>query len=184
MTEFTHPGLVVCTGAMNSGKTSVINEMKARGYPTLPEVPEELIRDGYDPIGDMDGFDRERWKRQLRYESELLHGFADRALAEMVAYRRAYGLPIPDYINDVPWPRYQFAFVFEPLPWKENGVRYEAKGNPAKGKAMQRLLTPLVWNAYAERGAKPFWVPRMSTPVARANYILAVCRYEGLLLAA
>ncbi len=182
-------GLVAVTGVANSGKTTIINALARRGEVTLPEVAAQLIKEGIKPENDWERFDSTRWLRQRHNEESLPpypqeRGTAklDRSLLEMVVYNRAMRRPIPDYFHELVWyigrPRYPLFFQMPAYPWIEDGLRYEAKGDPVKAREFQEYMAPFHWNVYTEFGGKGYHVPKDMTTDQQVDFILDVCRYE------
>jgi predicted ATPase len=139
-------------------------------------VATELIKQGITPQKDGDRFDSVRWSRQLMLEAALppspWPAFLDRGLFDTIAYRRAYNQPILPYMLDTELPRYRMVIVLDPLPWTDDGVRYEG-ADPE----FQARIRPLLYEAYEERG-----VPVVEIPVAsrktRLNMIFDALAYS------
>jgi predicted ATPase len=174
-----YTGDIVLTGPPNSGKTTLLKAVKELGFLTVPETAGELLQEGLLPWEEPERFDLERWQRQLRYESALPShprpAFLDRGLFDTVAYRRAYNQELPDYVHFIGGPRYRLMLLCAPCPWVEDGVRYEGNGDLEKALAFQALITPLLEQAYRERGVPVIKVPLLPH-AQRVEYVLEAAR--------
>lgn len=162
------PAKIVLEGPPNSGKSTLIEMIKALGYPTVLEVPQELIEEGYSWPNDPDAFDRERWYRQIKYEKQIPRdakvAFLDRAKFSSPGYRVEAGLKVPRYMYKGPLPCYSLMFLLEPCPWKENGIRFEGKDGVEKAVAYQWRIIPFIEEQYKQRGVPVIRVPLMPAP--------------------
>jgi predicted ATPase len=96
---------VIISGGPGSGKTTLINELENRGYKTFGEVPRQLIvrflieDQARLPWNDLKSFAElclYEMKRQKRETKQSPVSFADRAIADILAYMKIGNLPIPD----------------------------------------------------------------------------------------
>ena len=91
---------IVITGGTHSGKTSIINELSARGYLTLSEVSMQVVKESIEKIGierhkkrmfeDINWFALEVAKRQIKAELEVDKTepliFCDRGLHDCISF--------------------------------------------------------------------------------------------------
>ena len=124
--------LIVITGGACSGKTSVINELAARGFATLPESAFAVIAELNDAMGveaqvewrkqNLVEFQRRLTRRQFEQESlarrntTAQYVFCDRGLLDGRAYCLLGGRDWPDDLNDLAADaRYAHLFILETL---------------------------------------------------------------------
>ena len=164
-------GIFVVTGGPCTGKTTTILQLEQRGFVVAHEEAAKLIKEGSVSLeSDWFGFQRELVRRQLEAEAELLKLgkpiVADRGVFDNIAYCVKKGRGIPEFLLNVAGPRYQMAFLMEPLGfWKDDGIRSEDL-------AFTEKITPLLEQAYVERGVPVVRVPSM-TPDERTEFILS-----------
>ena len=112
----------VLTGGPNSGKTSVINILRERGFNVVNEIARYIIGDlPHKPQNELDFIEMERmiFTRQLIEEvkSNSKPGikFFDRGLPDVIAYFLANSMSVPkDFVNrDVLSGRYSGIFILE-----------------------------------------------------------------------
>jgi predicted ATPase len=99
-----YPLRFVISGGPGSGKSSLIDALRAAGEMCAPEVSRQLIREqvarGGDllPWNDLDGFADECIRRMQRQVEQLPLDrpvFLDRGLPDVVGYLRRAGRPVP-----------------------------------------------------------------------------------------
>lgn len=122
----------VITGSASCGKTSVINEIRRRGYSVLEETAWEVIEDRLDQELTPKEFVKRQeliFQRQLRRESYEFGNqpvFQDRSLIDCLAYCKLYLPGTPKEIKDFNYQnRYSNIFILDPLPLKPNPIRIE-----------------------------------------------------------
>ena len=132
----------VLTGAPCSGKTSVINELKKRGYNVLDEVARDYLekrkelglKDMYlCSIDEKEDAEKRMYEIQLEKESELEEKctgkndkiFLDRSLIDGVAYHLHFSGRLPEYIHEKLSGRYEGVFLFDRLPIVNDCIRKE-----------------------------------------------------------
>ena len=173
----------VLTGGPCSGKTTLINELKQRGFITLDEIARKVFeeRKGF-ALDATEMAERQRriLERQLDAErglegkydytdehNDVVHdAFLDRGLVDCVAYAHtAFGF-VPDDFYKVPLRmRYGGIFVLERFPFVNDGIRAE------KDDAEAQKLHDSIINCYCAYGYRPVIVPRMGA-AERADFIL------------
>lgn len=165
---------VVITGAPSSGKTSVVNELRKRGYPVEEEVARELIELGLqrgctldDIRGDAPDLQRHILGTAFAREEALKTStltFLDRGLPDSITYCRLAGIETEPARFLSQGFRYRAVFIFERLPLEKDGVRLE---DDALATRIDRELE----EDYRALGYDPIRVPVM--PIAdRADFIL------------
>lgn len=131
----TQTNWVVITGAPSSGKTSVIEELKARGYPVEPEAAREVIEDCLKRGKNIQDVHHDVSQLQARILEWGLHRyknldpkqrvFLDRGLPDGVAYLKIASLPCESTIRASCFYRYRAIFIFDRLPVVYDGIRQE-----------------------------------------------------------
>lgn len=166
---------VVITGAPSSGKTSVIDELRARGYPVQAEVARELIEECLRRGQSLEDVRKDGGK-QLQHDilrikrareasldpAQLV--FMDRGMPDSIAYFRLAELGADAAIAACHMYRYDAVFIFDRLPLVKDGVR-------AEDDAVAKRIDDMLRADYAALGYQPVCVP--AVPVsARADMIL------------
>ncbi len=171
-----HTNWCVITGAPSSGKTSVINALKARGYAAEDEVARELIEEAL-----KDG----RTLTQIRnHPVRLQHNilsvsvareeeldpaalvFLDRGLPDSLTYFRLAGHARPaGALAAARLFRYKAVFIFDRLPIVKDDVRTEDA-------ALADRIDKMLEEDYRTVGYDPIRVPVL--PIEeRADFVLA-----------
>lgn len=119
----------IITGAPGTGKTSLINSLKSKGFEVLPEVSREILMHEKQTGGEA-----LPWVNHEAFHEAVLEGriqqyeqanrlpapvFLDRGVPDSFAYLLAEGNPITE--NDLRWLK-QFRYapvVFITPPWRE-----------------------------------------------------------------
>jgi predicted ATPase len=121
--------LVVVSGCSSGGKSSLLSEMAARGYPIYPEPGRQIVKEEL-----YIGGDGLPWTNPLRFVELCVSramfyyntarpvdrpALFDRSLIDNVAGLQRLGQPVPPYVN-VAVQRYRYARrVFMMPPWPE-----------------------------------------------------------------
>ena len=126
---------IVISGAPCSGKTTVIDELSARGHKTVPETARLLIDEKLatgltleEIRADETAFQRELVQRKLELERSLNPNeiyFLDRALPDSITYYRRCGLdpaPIRALCRSF---HYKLVLIFDRLPLRQDYARSE-----------------------------------------------------------
>ncbi len=124
---------VIC-GAPSSGKTTIIEALKAKGIPTNPDMTrlyiDEEIRRGRTKEqvrANQEEFRRVTFERMVAQLDTLVRSefmVHDGGLPDCIAYRRLVGVEVgPDVQQACKIFRYRGILLFEPLPYEEDGVR-------------------------------------------------------------
>jgi len=176
MTDFekkTH--WVVITGAPSSGKTSVIDDLRARGYAVQDEVARELIELALRQGLSLDDVRRDggqqlqqdilRIKRAREAALDPAQQvFMDRGMPDSIAYFRLAGMKPDAAFTACRMYRYEAVFIFDRLPLVKDGVR-------AEDEAVAQKIDGMLRADYAALGYTPVSVPVVPV-AARTDMIL------------
>lgn len=116
--------LPIFTGGPSTGKSSLADRLRERGYTIKPEAAKQLIDQGIAdgsvplPWENLVGFERALHLFQRVQERNAAPGtFLDRSLIDIVAYCKAYGIALPPgLMKDAHEMPYGNAFILDPLP--------------------------------------------------------------------
>ena len=119
---------IVITGAPGTGKTSIIDELKKRGYSCSEEISREIIAEQIASSGKMlpwlnlEAFSQRvfslRKAQYINASTNSLH-FFDRGLLDVIAYMKMDALPISKhYKEDCEKYRYNTTVFYTPI-WEE-----------------------------------------------------------------
>jgi predicted ATPase len=171
----------VITGGSCSGKTTLVNELKKRGYNTLDEIARQVLEER-----NHIGFDyHEKLARQsimyLRQISEerkideMVFGighrknnsvFLDRGIIDVIAYSAHLFGKVPDEFCCFDLRnRYDGVFVLDKLDFLDDGIRIESDNSEAE-KIHNRII-----QEYKKAGYDLIFVPVMGVE-ERADYVL------------
>lgn len=123
---------IVVTGPAHSGKTTLIEELKRRGYPIIPESAIDIISFGVNLMNGPENW--QKWRRSKENEKKFQMAvlllqkakesliseevikpiFLDRGTLDGIAYLKLRGLSTDDLSADLD-PDYSLIFVLEPL---------------------------------------------------------------------
>ncbi len=178
-----HTNWHVITGAPSCGKTTLINLFAAKGFQIAPEGA-RLYMDREQASG--------RTIEELRsnvaslqcifkdIQLEIERGlqaqdciFLDRALPDILAWYRVFGLNPNEFLRECFHYRYASVFLLDPLPLHLDGIRY----NDA---ALQNFLEEWHTRDYQALGYSITRVPVMP-PEERLAFVLSVLSEQGLL---
>lgn len=173
----------VITGAPSSGKTSVIDELKRRGYATDNEIARELIEKlmalgkSLADIRNQDSvqeLQRNILKVKMEHEAALDPQetvFMDRGTGDSITYFRRAGLDPVTAMTACEKFRYRRVFLFDRLPLKKDNIRTESDEDAAD---IEKSLK----SDYEDLGYKVVRIPVL--PVAeRADLVERLVRDEG-----
>ena len=170
----------VLTGGPGAGKTSVIEELRRRGYAGTQEAGRAIIQDqlriGGSALhtGDRVLFAElmlswEMRSYRLAQDSAAAAVFFDRGIPELTGYYRLSGLPVPAHVAAAARLFRYRVRVFVAPPWPEiYGTDAERGQDYAEAVATCEAVTA----AYAEHGYELIELPLASVP-ARADFVLA-----------
>jgi predicted ATPase len=163
----------VVTGAPSSGKSTVLEELKNRGYKVCFEVARDVIdeaRHAGKDVRELRGtpelekrFQRDVLDRKKELEKQLDPNtltFLERGIPDTAAYAKMQG-----WLVSLPKTHYKCVFWLEPLPFISDYARTET---PEAAKRLDELLG----EAYASYGPRRVRVPILSVK-ERADFIVA-----------
>lgn len=170
------PPWYVLTGGPCTGKTTLINELKERGYSVLPESARIVIATQVGLGKTMDeilanplALQHSIIAHQLELQSEAPKDnvlFLDRAIPDNIAYYRRFGLELDDVsANATRSSRYKKVFLLDMIDFILDAERYET---PEEAKRLHEGIR----RAYEELGYEIVEVPVLPVP-ERAEFILA-----------
>ena len=117
------------TGGPGSGKTTLIEALKARDYATTEEAGRGVIREQMQSGGDgLPWIDRDRfaelmfeWELRSYRDAERQDGpvIFDRGLPDTIGYLRLEGLEAPAWMEEEAWRLRYNVQVFIAPPWQE-----------------------------------------------------------------
>ncbi|MDD5191874.1 MAG: ATP-binding protein [Candidatus Nanoarchaeia archaeon] len=156
---------VVITGGPCSGKTTLINELKKRGYYCLDEVAREILTENKN-ISFLE-LQEEVFKKQIQKENNI-NGelvFLDRGLVDNYVYY-SQSNNFPDYIKNFEYKgRYDKILFLERFQFENDGLRIE-KDEKEAGEIHDKIR-----HTYSNFGYNLLEVPRMDVG-KRADFIL------------
>lgn len=169
----------VLSGGPGIGKTTVLKELRNRGYQTIPETFTSLFEQA---VADnaLDSFFNGPQvlpsillTEQLRMESLLsptIPAFLDRSAVDIIAYGDFFNTPMSEEMRNQADRNYDLVFFLEPLPeylYENTEVRKESREEAIK-------IHGLLKAAYLQAGYMSHQLIEVpfGTPYERAQYIL------------
>ena len=154
----------VITGAPSSGKTSVLEHLADLGHICISEVARTYIEEtgsSNDSVRSNEAsFQRIVTEKKVEIEASLdpnKQVFLDRGLPDSITYYRVAGLDPNEAAKNCYSFRYKKVFLFERLPFENDGVRIE---DASTSDFIQKWLE----KDYRSLGYEPIFVPIMSIP--------------------
>jgi predicted ATPase len=173
----------VITGASCSGKTTLIDQLADKGFRAVPEVGRQYFERELAKGQTMDEIREDRVAlqhsiidMQLRIEGGLRAVeviFLDRALPDVLAFCRVFGLNPNEFLPACFQHRYASVFVLDRFPYKRDGVR-------AADDATADFLDEWLARDYRALGYDAVRVPVMS-PAERLAFVLESLRERRFL---
>lgn len=167
----------VITGAPGTGKTSIINHLKTKGFHCIEEVSREIISEQIDSNGEA-----LPWKNLSAFservftlrESQLLNSkntllFFDRGTVDVYAYMKVDNLEIPKHLEEsIKKNRYNKKVFYTPI-WEQIYVNdKERKESIEQAKQIEKEIL----SSYTFYNYQIIKVPKGSIE-ERANFILS-----------
>lgn len=158
----------VIDGPPSSGKTTIINRLRRRGFKTVDEAARSIIDEGLAKGKSIDEirknevhFNRKILARQIaneRRRSPNKRWIFDSGIPKSIVYFAIYGVDVQEVIKASSARRYRIVFMLKPLPWKVDYGRTESDT------AIVRKLRSFSFRrqAYIRAGYKPITVPVFS----------------------
>jgi|SRR3989344_1729985 len=165
----------VLTGGPCSGKTTLIDELKQRGYPVFPEparivIAAELAQGKIiqDILADPRALQHKILAHYLELATEAPKDqilFLDRGIPDVVAYYRKFNLSGDEVLQKaLASVRYRNVFLLDMIEFANDAERYET---PQEAAILHRYLR----DAYTDQGYDVIEVPVVPVP-ERADFIL------------
>ncbi len=175
---------ILLTGGPGTGKTTVLNRLKQRGYFCFEEVSRVIIK-----AAQKKGIEQLFLTHPDEFNQKILSGrinqhlegrkidagicFLDRGLPDIIAYNNYIGANTSEAVlKAVQKYRYDFVFVFP--PWKniytKDNERYESFNESVK-------IYENLKNTYTDLNYEVLEVP-INTASDRVNYILNIAEYS------
>lgn len=153
---------IVITSGPSSGKSSLIREISARGYRTIPEAARlylnQKISEGLnvEEIRGTEEFQNNLINLNKQMEEKIIRSsetiFMDRSLADNIGYMRFKDMEVPQSLFEECKDRYDYVFILEQLPFEDDHVRNEA---PEEAKEIHNEIR----QAYLDLGYSPILIP-------------------------
>jgi len=156
---------VIITGGPGTGKSSIINELEAKGYPCHTEVSRAVIKEemqkgtGLLPWRDLSGFSDKVFRGQTDQYHDAEEGkinFYDRGMIDVIAYLRKDDHPsdaLVELIEHYPYHK----TVFLTPPWHE--IYSTDEERKEKVEDMEAIHQSLI-NTYQSFGYRVLEVPK------------------------
>jgi len=173
----------ILTGGPGAGKTSVLEELKKRGFPGYAEVARDIIREQLAsggnalPWADVLHYRRIMIERTIaQYESAAEDpdrpGFFDRGIADLISYSRLIHVPVEEALHAVAWQYRYNKKVFLFPPWKD----IYTKDTERKQDFEEAVRTyEILQKTYLDYGYEILELPQAGIE-ERANFIIASIR--------
>ncbi len=170
----------IITGAPSTGKTSILNILRDRGYVCHQEIAREIIRENLDtgtdifPWNDMHRFSDlvlERMKTLVQTFDPSAIQFLDRSMVDLIGYMKFANENIPDhYVKEAMAVGYARKVFFLPI-WPDIYTQdEERKENIEEAMAIGDALA----DTYEALGFELIQVPHASVE-ERVSFILSQC---------
>lgn len=177
-----HERFIVITGGPGSGKSTLIDRLRAAGHACCPEAGRGIIRDQVSiggralPWRDVDLFAESMlgWELRSHHLAESRDGpvFFDRGVPDVLGYLRLEGRPVPEHVRAAA-RRFRYHYrVFIAPAWREI---YERDEERRQTFATARRTRAAMAAAYTDCGYRLVELPR--APVEeRMRFVLDTLR--------
>jgi len=173
----------VIAGALSCGKTTLIDQLAAQGFRTVPEGARLYLeterargRTTEEIHKNLAALQRGIVDMQLRIEGELRAtdvAFLDRAVPDCLAHWRVFGLNPNEILTECFRHRYASVFLLDPLPIQRDGFRPEDE-------AIAAFTDEWIARDYSSLGYQVVRVPVL--PIQeRLEFVLERLSEQGLL---
>ena len=175
------PERIIITGGPGSGKSTLIEVLRQRGYHCQQEASRKVIeahqQQNISPWGDLEAFVELVYQHMIQ---ELMQPapsptFCDRGVPDCEAYLKEAGLGVPGYLRQFNPHLHYAQEVFILPPWQQ--IYWE---EPARLQSWQKAvaLYESLMQTYEHWGFRLTEVPLLSV-ADRANFILQRINIEG-----
>ncbi len=184
--EFTRNNFYIFTGGPGSGKTTLIETLRARGYWCVDEAARKIIQQQVKFNGDA-----VHWKDRIKFRELMLSWcvdafenvtervqpvFFDRGIPELIGYSALIKADVPEYLHRATELFRYNRMVFIAPPWKEI-YRNDAERKQDFEEAIDSYRATIA--CYEKCGYSVVEIPRAS-PAERADFVLErVLRPDG-----
>ena len=165
---------VVITGGPFSGKSTLLEYLKSRGYQVVPESARILIDEEaakgktlQEIRSDEAGFQRRVLQMKVELEEKTSPQqltFLDRGIPDSIAYCQIYGEDTVLALKESQRRRYKAVFLCEQVPFEKDDARTEDQKRAHE-------ISKLLYEAYTDLGYEVIKIPLMSV-ANRAKFIL------------
>jgi len=172
------PNLIVITGGPGCGKTTLLEELKRRGYPIVAEVAREMIQEQVRlggqalPWADRELYTQLMLQRSIdsfqQHMSAVRPTFFDRGIPDTLGYARLIGLPDASIKKACLQHRYASPVFWTP-PWREI---YRTDNERKQDFDEAETTANLIAAVYEECGYEVLELPKID-PASRADFIVA-----------
>lgn len=177
--EFTRNNFYIFTGGPGTGKTTLIETLRSRGYSCVGEAARKILQQQMKFDGDA-----VNWKNRIKYRELMLSWsvdgfesveerirpvFFDRGIPELIGYSAMIKADVPEYLQRaVDLFRYN-PMVFIAPPWKEI-YRNDTERKQSFAEAIDGYLAAIA--CYEKCGYSLVEIPKVP-PAERADFVLA-----------
>jgi predicted ATPase len=150
---------VVLTGGSCSGKTTLIKELKQRGFPVLEEAARQILEECGTPFYQEGWIELEKkiYQRQIENEKRIDRQqgvvFLDGGMGDIDAFMRHYLGQVLMDVAAAPVRRYSSVFILDQLPFEDDGLRVES-GSKESEEIHQKVI-----ESYKSLGYAPIQIP-------------------------
>jgi predicted ATPase len=161
--------IVLCGGPC-CGKSTIISELKSRGFNVMEEAAREVIKKT-GIITDEVKFQKDIYDIQTHHEKRMDESeelfFLDRGIMDGHAYSIKNINRIPEDISIINTKRYALVLILDRFPLFKDGERREQNEEEAE------IIHNLIHKCYIDSGYNPIRIPIMEIE-KRADYILEI----------
>ncbi len=169
--------IFIITGGPGSGKTTLVNALKEKGFDSGKELSREFIKEQISSNGNA-----LPWINRLKYSEELLRRrikqfeelpdnicFLDRGIPDLIAYIIKDGFKVPDVFYEAAKNYRYEKIVFLTPPWKEI---YKNDNERKESFDESVIIFAIIKLFYEEQGYQTIILPKSSVE-ERAKFILS-----------